>query len=245
MRIPEGHLKLSELARRARVGRGTIQHYLREGLLPRPLKTHHNMAYYDPSCVERIALIKRLRQTRHLPLSRIARLLKRELRHGVVPLQVVVETAIASLDETTQAPVTVAEAIELYGLASHEVAELRALRVLSTQTRNGKEVFEGPDRDVLAALSSLKRLGFTQAAGFTSEDVATYRRAIEQLLAREVSAFARVAARGKPEEAIALARSAVDGATLLIIALRKKLVADLLNAMEPRRARRKERARAS
>src|SRR5438105_1484381 len=43
-------IRIGELARRAGVNRGTVQHYLREGLLPRPVKTHRNMAYYDVSC---------------------------------------------------------------------------------------------------------------------------------------------------------------------------------------------------
>ena len=32
--------EMSELAERSGVGAGTIKHYLREGLLPEPVKTH-------------------------------------------------------------------------------------------------------------------------------------------------------------------------------------------------------------
>jgi DNA-binding transcriptional MerR regulator len=41
-----GLLKISELADRSDVSVGTIKHYLREGLLPEPVKTSRNMAYY-------------------------------------------------------------------------------------------------------------------------------------------------------------------------------------------------------
>ena len=68
-------LRMRQLVKRAGVGRGTIQHYLREGLLPKPVKTHRNMAYYDPSCVERIQTIKDLQHKRHLPLNVIKKLL--------------------------------------------------------------------------------------------------------------------------------------------------------------------------
>ena len=42
----DGLLKISELAERSGVPVATVRHYLREGLLPEPVKTSRNMAYY-------------------------------------------------------------------------------------------------------------------------------------------------------------------------------------------------------
>ena len=64
----DGLLKMSELAERAGVAAGTIKHYLREGLLPEPVETSRNMAYYPPEFVERIRLIKQLQEERFMPL---------------------------------------------------------------------------------------------------------------------------------------------------------------------------------
>ncbi|HYH62944.1 MAG TPA: MerR family transcriptional regulator, partial [Solirubrobacterales bacterium] len=61
-------LKISELAERAEVPVATVRHYLREGLLPEPVKTSKNMAYYPPEFVERIRTIKRLQEDRFMPL---------------------------------------------------------------------------------------------------------------------------------------------------------------------------------
>ena len=61
-------LKISELAERADVPVATVRHYLREGLLPEPVKTSRNMAYYPPEFVERIRTIKRLQEERFMPL---------------------------------------------------------------------------------------------------------------------------------------------------------------------------------
>ena len=47
---------------------GDDQHYLREGLLPEPVKTSRNMAYYPAEFVERIRLIKQLQEERFMPL---------------------------------------------------------------------------------------------------------------------------------------------------------------------------------
>ena len=47
--LPETQLlKISELADAAEVPVATVRHYLREGLLPEPVKTSRNMAYYPP-----------------------------------------------------------------------------------------------------------------------------------------------------------------------------------------------------
>src|SRR5882762_2728026 len=67
--LPAGLLKMSELAERSGVSAGTIKHYLREGLLPEPVRTSRNMAYYPPEFVDRIQLIKRLQEERFMPLK--------------------------------------------------------------------------------------------------------------------------------------------------------------------------------
>ena len=64
----DGLLKMAELADQSGVSSGTIKHYLREGLLPEPVRTSRNMAYYPPDFVERIRLIKRLQEERFMPL---------------------------------------------------------------------------------------------------------------------------------------------------------------------------------
>ncbi len=68
-------LKISELADAADVPVATVRHYLREGLLPEPVKTSRNMAYYPPEFAGRIKLIKQLQEERFLPLKVIRELL--------------------------------------------------------------------------------------------------------------------------------------------------------------------------
>src|SRR3954451_16843587 len=73
-----GLLKMSELAEASGVSVGTIKHYLREGLLPEPVKTSRNMAYYPADFVERIRLIKQLQEERFMPLRVIKSMLDDE-----------------------------------------------------------------------------------------------------------------------------------------------------------------------
>ncbi len=71
----EGLLKKSELARLAQVSSSTINYYVSEGLIPVAYKPNQNMAWYHPSCVERIRLIKKLQREQYLPLPVIKRIL--------------------------------------------------------------------------------------------------------------------------------------------------------------------------
>lgn len=64
-------LKMKALMEATGVSKATIVHYLKEGLLPAPVRTTRNMAYYDASCVERILFIKKMQAHHRLPLSQI------------------------------------------------------------------------------------------------------------------------------------------------------------------------------
>lgn len=68
-------MKIGQLGKKAGVSPATIKHYVNEGLLPEPVKTSRNMAYYDQSCVERIGLIKKIQKEKFLPLSAIKQLI--------------------------------------------------------------------------------------------------------------------------------------------------------------------------
>lgn len=69
-------LRMQDLVRATAVPKSTILHYLNEGLLPPPVKTSRNMAYYSPACVERITFIKMLQSKYRLSLAMIKKFLQ-------------------------------------------------------------------------------------------------------------------------------------------------------------------------
>src|SRR5262245_33695383 len=66
-------MRLAELTRRSRVPRSTIKFYLREGLLPAGQPQGRNQALYGPRHLERLELIRALREVAGLPLDVITR----------------------------------------------------------------------------------------------------------------------------------------------------------------------------
>src|SRR5262249_46896383 len=103
----------------------------------------------------------------------------------------------------------------------------------------GRDLFSPADVAILRAVGSMRRAGLTEAAGFRVEDLAMYRDAMTALLSQEISLFAQnvVGSRRRKDETIRLARAAATGATDLLVALRRKLLTDLVSsslvALEP------------
>ena len=71
-------LKMKELMEATGVSKATILHYVKEGLLPEPVKTSPNMAYYPHSCIERIDFIKQLQLKHRLGLAQIKIILEEQ-----------------------------------------------------------------------------------------------------------------------------------------------------------------------
>ena len=76
----DGLLKVSQVSRATGVSTSAINYYVRIGLLPPPVKTHKNMAYYDPSYIQMINYIKRLQLQKHLPLDRIKEVMAKKIK---------------------------------------------------------------------------------------------------------------------------------------------------------------------
>jgi DNA-binding transcriptional MerR regulator len=79
-RTPRNHpadadLRMKHLVQATGVRKSTILYYLQQGLLPRPIKTSSNMAYYEPGCIDRIRLIQHLQRRHRLALAEIKQML--------------------------------------------------------------------------------------------------------------------------------------------------------------------------
>lgn len=67
--------RMNELSRATGVPKSTILHYLNEGLLPEPVRTSRNMAYYAEDCIDRVRFIQDLKRRHRLSLAEIRQVL--------------------------------------------------------------------------------------------------------------------------------------------------------------------------
>jgi DNA-binding transcriptional MerR regulator len=225
-------LRMSELAKASGVPAPTIKHYLREGLLPEPVKTSRNMAYYPPEFVERIQLIKRLQEARFMPLKAIKAVLDEDPERAAAMLELedqILDRALAGERSRTSA----SEVRERYGVPAEVLDRMAELEVLSPNSRG----YSPSDVQIIEAISRFRAGGYDEQIGFTVYDTLRYKTALEELVRQEVDmVMNRLAAEVPPERVIEMLESGAQPLRDLIAALHTKL---LVSELERQRTERR------
>ncbi len=215
---------MGELAEASGVSAATIKHYLREGLLPEPVKTSRNMAYYPPEFVDRIRLIKQLQEERFMPLRVIRSMLDEDPDRARTLVELedrILERALAGERTRTSA----AEVRERYDVPAEVLDRLEEIEVLSPNGRG----YTPSDVKIIEAISRFRAGGYEEAIGFTVYDTLRYKRAMEDLVREEVEVLMdRVAGKMEPDRAMELIEAGAEPLKDLIAAMHTKcLVAEL------------------
>jgi len=219
---PEGNglLRMRELAAASGVSSGTIKHYLREGLLPEPVKTSRNMAYYPPEFVERIRLIKQLQEDRFMPLKVIGRMLREDPERARALAELEDRILERALEEE-RPRISSAEVRRRYGVPQEVLDRLAELGVLTPTTRG----YPPSDVEIVEAIGRFRAGGYDERIGFTVYDTLRYKRALEELVKEEVSVLMkRLAGKMSPDEAVRLIDDGAEPLRDLIAALHSKLL---------------------
>jgi DNA-binding transcriptional MerR regulator len=194
-----GLLRMRELAEASGVPAPTIKHYLREGLLPEPVKTSRNMAYYPPEFVDRIKLIKRLQEERFLPLKAIKDV----------------------LDARERSRTSAAEVRKRYGVPKEVLDRLAELEVLTPNSRG----YSPSDVTIIEAISRFRAGGYDEQIGFTVYDTLRYKAALEELVRQEVDVvMERLAGEVPTDRVVAMLEAGAEPLKDLIGALHTKLM---------------------
>ncbi len=215
-----GLLKMSELAEASGVSAGTIKHYLREGLLPDPVKTSRNMAYYPPDFVERIQLIKRLQEERFMPLKAIRRILDDDPERARALVEV--EDRILERAQRGEASrMSRADAERRYDIPREALARLEEIGVLTPNSRG----YGALDARMLEAISRFRAGGYDEQIGFTVYDTLRYKSALEKLVEEEVAVvLERLAGDVEPDRIVELLEAGAEPLRDLIAAMHSKLL---------------------
>lgn len=176
-------LRMKDLMAATGLPKSAILHYLAQGLLPEPEKTGPNMAYYDPSCIERIKFIKDMQAKYSFPLSKIKMLLdSKDQGKDIAPLVDLSRVIFAgddtpSMDEKTFCSAT--------GLNRKQVRELMDNGLLLPIE---KSLFNQSDVEVGRFYAS----GFGR--GLELADILFYSRLAKQLVDGEMRLRLRITA---------------------------------------------------
>jgi DNA-binding transcriptional MerR regulator len=217
-------LRMGELARASGVSAATIKHYLREGLLPEPVKTSRNMAYYPADFVERIRMIKQLQEERYMPLRVIKDLLEEDPDRAKALIELgdrLLEHALASESERVSA----AEVRHRYDVPEDVLDRLAELEVL-TPDGNG---YSPSDVRIIETISRFRAGGYEERIGFTVYDTLRYKESMADLVRQEVDVLMeRLAGEMDTDEAMELIEAGTQPLNDLLAAMHTKaLVAEL------------------
>ena len=213
-------LRIGELSEASGVPVPTIKHYLREGLLPEPVKTSRNMAYYAPEFVDRIRLIKRLQEERYMPLKAIKTVLDEDPERAGALLELedrILDRALAGERSRTAA----SEVRERYGVPKEVLDRLAELEVLTPNSRG----YSPSDITIIEAISRFRAGGYDEQIGFTVYDTLRYKTALEGLVREEIDmVMNRLAGEVPPERVVEMLETGAEPLRDLIAALHTKLM---------------------
>ncbi|MCC6755239.1 MAG: MerR family transcriptional regulator [Solirubrobacterales bacterium] len=215
----ESLLKMSGLVEASGVPAPTIKHYLREGLLPDPVKTSRNMAWYQPGTVERIRLIKRLQEERFMPLKAIRALIEEDPEQAEAMLEVedrILERALAA--ERTR---TSRAEVKKYGVPGEVLDRLAEIGILNPNSRG----YSPSDVTIIEAISRFRAGGYDERIGFTVYDTLRYKKALQSLVAEEVEVLTkRLEGEVEPERVVEMIEAGAEPLKDLIAAIHTKLL---------------------
>ena len=207
-------LKMKELSEATGVNSGTIRYYIQQGVLPKPMKTHKNMAYYDESYIDRILTIKKLQKSRYLPLDIIKTLLEdMDFSEGGDHLALLKEINRPLLPNGVKngqpQQLNKEELVIHTGLPLKDIEAMDDLDMIEADTDGFY------DRDcirIAEAVAELRQIGLTEEMGFHVEHLQVHMDLIEFLARKEVDIFTKRLS-GKPldrEAASVFAQNAID-----------------------------------
>jgi DNA-binding transcriptional MerR regulator len=234
--LSDSGIKIGKIIRQTGVTRATIHHYVREGLLPPPVKTSRNMALYDRSCVDRVLLIKGLQSQTRRSLAEVKQLLEEARDHeGILRLRnqlevEAVRTSNSPLNpERSHSGMTLEALSERTGFSAQELRQFDALDLVNTYEEDGVTKVNAADVAVADALASLAQAGFDDAHGFKPAHAVIYLDALKSLLQKEVVLFLETTSmESEPEAVLAKAELGIERVTPLLLAIRRKLIREFI-----------------
>lgn len=188
-------MKMKQLSNATGINSATIRYYINQGLLPRPYKTHKNMAYYDEHYIDLINLIKQLQKEYFLPLGVIKEKIN-EIGHKKAPYmiqeiidKVTQEKQVPPLS-STKAPkqkkaLTREEVLEITNLPEEDFDIALEVGVIVADEQG---LFDAENIEIAMLLSGIRN-HLSPDKGFTNEFFIAHYKTLENLADNEINIF--------------------------------------------------------
>ncbi len=196
-------MKIRDLVQHTGVSKETVHFYIREGLLPKPLKRGRNIAEYDDSYVERIRFIKELQDRHFLPLAVIKNILKKQKNssewQSLLNLR---REYFRPIDQFLPSEISGEEPfLKATGLGRKWLAKMEEWEIITPEVRNGQKVYSQDDITLGKLIVEMDSIGLGAVEGFDPEALKRYRDKFREIVISSHKHYIEVAL-GKlmPEE---------------------------------------------
>lgn len=182
----EKGLKISDLARITGVPKSTIHYYVKMGLLPDPVKTSPNMAYYDKKCVDQVTLIKELQNRKFIPLEHIKHLIWHVVNENV-PANLLINThnLIFDFNKRGEKFLTAEQFRRKTGLTESEMNKALSMKLL-LPTGETKAPYNSDDVQIGLTMKKMMKVGIQM------EDIVYYPRIISEIVRMDLELHDRI-----------------------------------------------------
>jgi DNA-binding transcriptional MerR regulator len=230
-------ISIKELSAKTNETKASIHHYVMLQLLPLPLKTARNMAWYSPECIERIQLIREL-QARKLSLSNIKELFDTQglnsLKELVLSTQSM-DKLVQSLLSGQHSPISAKELMEKSGIRAEELDELGKVGLIKTDLHDCSDRISA---DLVVAIAKMRRGGMSEELGFKITDLMFYRDAMDWLVDEEIRYFdSKVLGKVPKEQVGSLLQIAIKGGEEVVSLLRRRAILEMLDTINSKTRR--------
>ncbi len=197
-------LKMKDLTEATGISKATILYYVNAGLLPKPVKTSPNVAFYPFQTIERINFIKQLQSKHRLSLAQIKMILKeRDKGREVAPLIEMSEFIFGKADNIKM---NKKEFCEAAGLSPSALKKAIAAQVVVPREDG---CFDSEDLAVGRMLSQNNELGIT------AEDLAFYPLMAKKIVEKEIAIQEHLTGNETYEDALAITLDLTRNARIL------------------------------
>ena len=170
-----GKIRIRELAQHSGLNRQTIHYYLREGLLHPPCEKSKNSALYDVTHIERLRLIRDLREAQFLPVKAIRAIIagdkqladfSSQQRETITEFQ----QSLRGRQQERQLSHSLGDVSKKARFSQPEIKQLKKLQWITPEKRGDEEMLNDQQAELLTAWAGVRDAGLTPKRGFGPQD---------------------------------------------------------------------------
>jgi len=228
----ENLFRMKKLCELTGVTRATVLYYISKGLIPKPIKSGRNTAFYDQTHVHAIRVVKGLQNKRYFPLAIVHELLEKKAEDMTIEEKKMIEEVDGKvfLDQRWQqkTPMTATQLHKMTGLSLEELRELERNGFIQSIKEGTKKYFKDEDIRLVECWSKIHSIGFLQEQGFTpTQTLRMYKDAIDRLSDQEALLILKnMAGKVQPQMLISMIEEALRPITILIEILHKRSIVE-------------------